>query len=579
MTHAEETLHRLCEDLEAVNALEYAYQIGTLVGNGAIETRVAIDAIEESVRSKRLTSLADEMAQCLERGMSDAAASVVGYILVPGEHPQDQGTVEQSSQAFADLVIRALPRDAIYRMDFVVGELAGPPGHRRFVPVGRDRMRIIIDQRCKLARWKLQPNGACRRHYVSCNADLAGLVLEHAATHYLVREMRLLVNYPVYTGGDHFIFDGWADGIFFDEPPEIAAVQIDVVTETPADVLNDLVVDFPFADEASKQNFFGLMLTPLVRPFIDGNVPLHLVMASLARTGKSKLAEIVLGGTLLGEETPAMQMSGTEEEIDKRIISMLVSGTSIMHMDNLKEFLDSASICSLLTARTYTGRVLGHSRMIHAPNNLTLVGSGNNVRATNEIVERTVPIVLQPKTDSPSQRTEFAHPDLKRFVADNRRRVIATLIDMVLRWVAIGRPAAAKPMGGFESWASVVGGILAASGFVRWLDNYRPWVKSADPYGADWRAFVALWAERYQGCQVPARELLQLAIDSDLFSDLLTGGNGPKSNLTTFSRRVLLRNENVPCKNYIVRKITSGNNTRWRLEGETTDVQNSEHEF
>ena len=134
-------------------------------------------------------------------------------------------------------------------------------------------------------------------------------------------------------------------------------------------------------------------------------------------------------------------------------------------------------------------------------------------------------------------------------------------------------------MGGFESWAAVVGGVLSASGFVQWLDNYRPWVRSADPYGADWRAFVAEWRTKYGSAPVPPRDLLQTAIDCDLFADLLTGGNGAKSNMTVFSRRVLARNENVPCGNYIVRKITSGNNTRWRLEGESPHVQNSEHEF
>ena len=45
-------------------------------------------------------------------------------------------------------------------------------------------------------------------------------------------------------------------------------------------------VDFPHRDEASRHNVFGLMLTAVLRPAIDGPIPFHLFMASLERTGK-----------------------------------------------------------------------------------------------------------------------------------------------------------------------------------------------------------------------------------------------------------------------------------------------------
>ena len=62
--------------------------------------------------------------------------------------------------------------------------------------------------------------------------------------------------------------------------------------------LEDLVADFPFADAASRQNLFGLLLTPIVRPALDGNVPVHLAEAALERTGKTKLLEHVVGGKM-----------------------------------------------------------------------------------------------------------------------------------------------------------------------------------------------------------------------------------------------------------------------------------------
>lgn len=48
------------------------------------------------------------------------------YVLVPGSHKtQEEKYIEQSSADFAREVIAALPQDAIYRRDFLPGELRG----------------------------------------------------------------------------------------------------------------------------------------------------------------------------------------------------------------------------------------------------------------------------------------------------------------------------------------------------------------------------------------------------------------------------------------------------------------------
>jgi len=57
-------------------------------------------------------------------------------------------------------------------------------------------------------------------------------------------------------------------------------------------LLDELLIDFPFADEASRANALALLLLPYVRPLIVGPTPLHLITAPTQGTGKDLLAQL-----------------------------------------------------------------------------------------------------------------------------------------------------------------------------------------------------------------------------------------------------------------------------------------------
>ena len=78
-----------------------------------------------------------------------------------------------------------------------------------------------------------------------------------------MRDLQLLVHYPVYGSGFQRVRPGWHDGIFYDEPEELRGLEPETDIQQIQDELHELLVDFPFKDEASRQNFIGLMLTPL----------------------------------------------------------------------------------------------------------------------------------------------------------------------------------------------------------------------------------------------------------------------------------------------------------------------------
>jgi hypothetical protein len=492
------------------------------------------------------------------------------YILVPGTHVDDSGQyIERGNDEFADEVLSRLPPGSVYRRSSVVGVMEGPDGYKYFRELTNDDMRILVDRNMKLGRWRKVKQGdetTPQLTYQNCLRDHAGLIIASALSHPTIRELDLITHYPVYLHGFRLAQPGYnVGGIFYDPHPSIADLQPETDRETIAATLDDLITDFPFKSAADCQNFYGLLLTPIIRPALGGNTPMHMILAPLERTGKSKLAEQVFGRIILGEPTAAIQLMDNEDEREKRILSLLLMGSTAIHLDNLSEFIDSPALASLLTASTFQGRVLGGSKMVKLPNNLTVIASGNNVKATGEIAKRTVPISLQPLDASPEARVAFTHPDLEGYLEDARCRILQVLLGMVELWRASGCPGGGKRLGGFEKWASSIGGIMRISGFTDWMTNLQEWSDGADPNGADLRTLVEIWASQYRDSELAAVDVMKIARDEGLFPGCFRGAT-EKSHVTSFSMKVLSRHANMPVKSWVICKVSAGNNSKYKLE-------------
>jgi hypothetical protein len=432
-------------------------------------------------------------------------------VLVPGSHQTDEDYVEQGNGKFASQVLDALPPGRLYRRSSVVGELIDG----QFVTLEPDRLRAIVDDAVRLCASKTdKETGEVTDAYRPCTRDHAGVLLKHAATHAGTRELRHIYRYPVCVGPDFLpARSGWNAGVYLD----CATVPKPLPLDEARAVLDDLVCDFPFAADADRANYFGLLVTVLVRPAIAEPVPFHLIGAPVAGSGKSKLNEIVLGCGLLGRPLPATQIGVREEEREKRITAAMLAGDSVINLDNLREFLDSAALASLLTAAEFRGRELGHSRMIALPNDSTVVGSANNLHTTDEIARRIVPITLQPITESPENRQDYRHPQLRAYVEYQLDRTRAAVLGLVAAWRDAGRPRGGRVVGSFERWSAVVGGIMQTAGYTEWCSNLAGWRGTADDTNAELRELVALWLASHQGW-ISTSDLFKLVIGSDLFS-------------------------------------------------------------
>ncbi len=531
-----------------------AFSLGQLVAGGVLDRGRVEDELMQAAQTAGLPER--EASTTIRSGLTAGAASprsaptatapqsppprtstAPREVMVPGAHTRATGEyLEQGTHAFADGVLRALPPGALYRRGGVVGEIHAED----WVPVPVNRARSVVDSHARLVHHTIGRDGVPADRYIPCSRDLAAVLLEYAAVLGPIRELRHLAAHPVCIGEDFRLArPGWNDtgGVYLAAKDVPEPLPID---EARA-VLEDLVCDFPFQAPADRANFFGLLLTPFLRPAIPEPVPMHLIGSPMERTGKTKLAEIVLGITIMGRRAPAMQLGEREEEREKRILAVLMRGQGILHLDNLGQFLDSPALASLLTSSEYQGRILGASAAPSLPNGLTVVGTGNNVHATGEIAKRIVPIRLMPSSETPEDRTDFKHPDLSRHVQSERQRILSALVGLVEHWRASGRPLHSVGFGGFERWAQVVGGILGAAGWPEWLTNLREWRGVADDTGEEARTLIAAWHAKWACEAVQAAQLYDLAAELELYGWIESAGKTDRARRTSFGMRVLNR--------------------------------------
>ena len=304
--------------------------------------------------------------------------------------------------------------------------------------------------------------------------------------------------------------------LFFAPPADAGATPKVPAAPTGEDVLaavallEELTCDFPFTSEADRANFVGLLLTPFVRPAIDGCVPLAIIDAPQAGTGKSLLAEVVaLLGT--GRKAALLAAPRDDDEMRKRLTAILRAGTTFVVFDNVEVPLEFPSLALALTAHVWQDRVLGMSDNVILPQRATWAVTGNNVTLRGDMPRRTYVIHLDAEQARPWLRNTdaFRHPDLLKWVSANRGPLVGALLTLARAWFAAGKPDTTAPViGGFAEWSRTVGGILSNAGIPGFLGNLNELYDAMDDEGQQWRAFLEAWEECFGQTAVTTAELV-----------------------------------------------------------------------
>jgi hypothetical protein len=306
-------------------------------------------------------------------------------------------------------------------------------------------------------------------------------------------------------------------------------------------ILGDFLGDFPFTSEADRAHALALMLLPILRPYIDGPTPLHLIDAPVQGSGKSLLARMCLIPTV-GDKISATTGTKDEEEWRKKIASSLLEGRSYIFLDNLSRKVDSDTLAGVLTSTEWNDRALSTMRNINVPVRTVWVATANNAELSRDIVRRTVWTRLDAELERPEDRTGFRHENLERWAIDNRVRIVSALCRLIQAWIDAGRPEwTGRHLGSFEEWSKAIGGVLMVAGVNGFLGNRDELRVSANSDEESWTAFYLRWFELKGSTGTQAGHLIECFREDETLAAMLgdKGESSQKTRLGFFLKRRL----------------------------------------
>lgn len=249
---------------------------------------------------------------------------------------------------------------------------------------------------------------------------------------------------------------------------------VDAVPDAPSrddaaravNTLLDVLADFPFANEGNEQTTahhaaaIAAMLTPLARPaFCDSVSPMFVVEASVRATGKTLLVDTI-GIILTGEPIARMRFPGADDpngEFRKLVTTVALSGDRICLLDNVTGMLGGATLDTLLTAPTWTDRLLTTMKQITAPLNACWFATSNNASLGGDTARRVLPIRLESPHERPEERKDFRIPDIRKHVRAERPRLLAAALTILRGYYAAGCPKQVlAPWGSYEDFDRIV---------------------------------------------------------------------------------------------------------------------------
>jgi hypothetical protein len=367
--------------------------------------------------------------------------------------------------------------------------------------------------------------------------------------------------------------------IYHDPHPDAPAIPDteptpEQVEHARALIMDDLLADFPFVDEADKAHAVALLLLPFVRAMIPGPTPLHMIEAPTMGSGKGLLAD-VLTAVSTGAPPAPMAEARDDDEWRKRITSTLLGAPSHVMLDNLNRTLDSGSLAAALTATMWEDRLLGMSQNVRLPVSVVWLATANNPTLTSEIARRAVRIRIDPRIDRPWLRTGFKHDNLRQWAGENRGALVAACITLIRAGLPSGTPG--RTLGTFEAWSDVMGRILSGVGIPGFLDNLVKLYDAADTEGQRWRAVVDVWWDAHGSTRVKAAQVYQAITEAGI--DMELRGKTEKAQQSAFGKALAKMKDRVVNGYQIVQAGTHRKVAEWRLmrvDGSDDDPKNAD---
>ena len=271
--------------------------------------------------------------------------------------------------------------------------------------------------------------------------------------------------------------------------------------------------EFPFLNrELDEAVTLALLLTLIKRPGLQ-LAPLFGISATAPGSGKGLWAE-TCNLLVRGRDAALMPpVGGTDgdQEMRKRITALLMEGIASVTLDNWSTSIGGDAINALLTAATWSDRLLATNTTVTLPARVTWVASGNNLSCRGDMVRRTLLAIIDPRCERPEQR-EFEVKNLTHHVLSHRGKLLSALYTVLRAYALAGEPEKHGPtLGRFEQWT------MAVAAPIRWLGWPDPIqsqerLRADDPETARLSAFLSAWHGVFGDRTITVAELIGTAM-------------------------------------------------------------------
>jgi hypothetical protein len=253
-----------------------------------------------------------------------------------------------------------------------------------------------------------------------------------------------------------------------------------------ATIIKYPVAQFPFESDADKANWIGMAFTPLLRYLAPGPYKLGIIEAHQPGSGKGYLAGMLRklhGGTLRGA------LPDKEAEMRKVITTALLGAEGIIVFDNVKGMISSPSLEALLTAETWSDRLLGGNTEATIANDRLWILTGNNASIGGDMARRVLKVRLDAGPD-PENRTGFDIANPVKWMSDHRGAYLSALMTVIRSWLYAGaQMPQATGSDSYALWRQMLSGILVHAGLGQEFDAkaVRPVMSDEDE---EWSVFL-----------------------------------------------------------------------------------------
>ena len=295
------------------------------------------------------------------------------------------------------------------------------------------------------------------------------------------------------------------------DPPEMPYISESPTKDEAINSLNlldSLLNEFPFVSEADRSVALSALITPVVRGAFTV-APMHVIRAPSPGSGKSFLLDVATAIST-GQPCPVISAGKNEEELEKRLGALLMTGQSIISIDNVNGNLGGDALCQIIERPSVDIRVLGKSEIVKIETRSTIFANGNNISLLEDVTRRAILCTLDPNLE---------RPELKQFETNpfdtillNRGKYIAAALTIVRAYISAGKPNTAPKLASFEDWSDNVRSALI------WLGKEDPLktmesIRNEDPSLQNMIAlFSALRATFGCGNELTAAEIKQEAL-------------------------------------------------------------------